>query len=219
MLEQALERHYIIVEADLHAHIELEELTLTRYLTAVRQQQYEEGKITREQAEQYAKRRATARTRKQHEAQLQKLEQARLAQKPVAITIIVDWKESVVWGANPVATVVTIPSGKVTTGTASGSGYDKTSVAVARALNQQPGIMKALYKLKERGLRQHKHPKDKSNERLLGYGIGYGPLPAFQGGVGVGRYMATLQRCGYTVQTTPCNKNRTIYTLHTRKHN
>ena len=206
MLEQALERHYIIVEADLHAHIELEELTLTRYLTAVRQQQYEEGKITREQAEQYAKRRATARTRKQHEAQLQKLEQARLAQKPVAITIIVDWKESVAWGAYPVATVVTIPSAKVTTGTASGCGYNKTSVAVARALNQQPGIMKALYELKERELLQHNK-------------VGYGILPTFQGGVGIDCYTSILQRCGYTVQTTPCDKNRTIYTLHTHKHN
>ena len=195
MLEQALERHYMIVEADLHARIELEELTLTRYLTAVRQQQYEEGKITREQAEQYAKRRATARTRKQHEAQLQKLEQARLAQKPVAITIIVDWKKSV-------ATVITIPSAKVTTGTASGSGYDKTSAAVARALNQQPGIMKALYELKERRLLQH---------NKAGYGTVYGPLPTFQGGIDC--HTSILRRCGYTVQTTPCNKNRTIYTL------
>ena len=88
-------------------------------------------------------------------------------------------------------------------GTASGCGYDKESAAIAEAFNKCDSILKALYQLKENGLRAGKTDASKTactgvdNRNICGYGSGYSVLPYFEGGVGASCFWSILKDCGY----------------------
>ena len=101
-------------------------------------------------------------------------------------TVVVEWKRNKTWGNNP---RVTLKDGKEYSGYASGCGYDKESTAVAMALNEDPAILRALYR--ERALNI-----DETNEKLFGYGV-TGFLPQFSGGVGMSSIISCLSRLGF----------------------
>lgn len=75
---------------------------------------------------------------------------------------------------------------------------------IANALNQCDSVLKALYTLKEEGLRAGLSDKSKtaacgrSNGNICGYGAGYGAIPYFEGGVGASCFWSILKKCGFS---------------------
>lgn len=174
---------------------------LKEYSTETRWTQYSRGKITREKAVELATKRALKEIEKETAAQLDKLDRVAQAADLTFISISVDWVRSRTWGYNPHAEAHTNTG--LYSGTASGCGYDKESAAIAEALNQCDSVLKALYTLKEKGLRAGKSDKSKtasggrSNGEICGYGAGYGVIPYFECGVGVSCFWSILEKCGY----------------------
>ena len=64
---------------------------------------------------------------------------------------------------------------------------------MADALNACPAIMRALY------AKEDERPEGETRREWLGYGSGYGVLPAFEGGVGVSTLCEVLTTCGLSV--------------------
>lgn len=126
---------------------------------------------------------------------LEKLQNVENAGELDYINISIDWVRSSVGENNP--RVEAYINGSSFNGHASGCNYDKESAAVARALNQSYRVLKVLYILKENGLKEGKT----SNHDILGYGSGYGVLPAFEGGVGVNCFWQILEKAGYKVES------------------
>ncbi len=93
--------------------------------------------------------RATLQERKALVAAEAKMDNASDAEYPEKITITVEWKRSRSWGLNPTATVSA--GSCITTGSATGCGYDKESAAVASAMNKNYSILKVWYEHAERG--------------------------------------------------------------------
>lgn len=174
---------------------------LERYSTDKRWGQYQNGEINREQAVEYAIRRAIRQHDKRLNEVLEKLESVENADELDYIDISIDWVRSSVWGNNP--QVEARIGGTIFTGHASGCGYDKESAAVAQALNKSDSVLKVLYTLKENGLNDGKT----SNHDILGYGSGYGVLPAFEGGVGVSCFWRILEKAGYQIESHHGKKN------------
>lgn len=81
-----------------------------------------------------------------------------------------------------------------TEGTASGCGYDKESSAVAEAFNKNNSILKIIYNMKEKALKDN---EDITNRDACGYGAGYGALPYFDGGVGMNCFVWILKTYGF----------------------
>lgn len=97
-----------------------------------------------------------------------------------SIDINISWAKNSTWGLNPHATINIIASDYNyseygLTGSASGCGYDKRSAATAEAFNKSKILKAYLYKAKDKALK---------NKTKLNYGVGYGALPYFEGGVG-----------------------------------
>ena len=129
------------------------------------------------------------------------------------ITITVEWKNNKTWGANPNATAEVRTTTPDTSGTSynsynsgsiGGCGYDKNSTAVARALNQSPALLRALYAIRENDLNKKLHD-------ILGYGSGYFILPRFEGGVGVSCYPAIFEKIGMQWQHVSGGKMFDVY--------
>lgn len=105
------------------------------------------------------------------------------------LVITVEWKKSYMWGKNPKAyTNYGFESSSI-----GGCGYCKHSTATAEALNSHKPILKLLYAKKDREMEAYFKANPKSshsdfNRSVLGYGSGYGVLPYFEGGVGVGSH-------------------------------
>lgn len=137
---------------------------------------------------------AFAEKKKAREIQKKFDELDRIAQAPdlESFEVIVTYKKSQTWGWIPTAEA-NIHGWHHYTGTASGCGYDKTSAAVARALNQSDSVLKALYQVKDAN-------PEKRNHDCLGYGSGYGILPYLEGGVGVGCFADIFKRLGLSVK-------------------
>lgn len=175
---------------------------LKQYSTARRWEQYKVGEITREKAVELATKRALKEIEKDTAAKLARLDRVAAAPDLTFISISVDWVRSRTWGYNPHAEARTNTG--VFTGTASGCGYDKESAAIADALNQCDSVLKALYTLKEEGLRAGLSDKSKtaacgrSNGDICGYGAGYGAIPYFEGGVGASCFWSILKKCGFS---------------------
>ena len=169
--------------------------------TETRWKQYQAGTITREKAVELATKRATKEIEKKTAAKLAKLDRVANAPNLTFISVSVDWVRSRTWGYNPHVEVRTNTGTYY--GTASGCGYDKESSAIADAFNKCNSILKALYQLKENGLRAGKTDASKTactgvgNRNICGYGSGYSVLPYFEGGVGASCFWSILKDCGY----------------------
>ena len=180
---------------------------LQKWSTVTRWKQYQNGTINREQATKYACKRIDNAYNKYLVNDASKLDTAAAAPDISSISIHVHWSRNSVWGWNPTATVTTysVTGGRtVTTGHASGCGYDKLSAAVANALNNNPGILKALYMVKEQALKEGYAPEpgaNYSNAKCIAYGAGYGAIPYYEGGVGINSTLDTLKKCGFTLVT------------------
>lgn len=174
---------------------------LREYSTARRWEQYKAGEISREKAVELATKRALKAIEKDTAAKLARLDRVAAAPDLSFISISVDWVRSRTWGNNPHAEARTNTG--VFNGTASGCGYDKESAAIADALNQCDSVLKALYTLKEEGLRAGLSDKSKtaacgrSNGDICGQGSGYGAIPYFEGGVGASCFWSILKKCGF----------------------
>ena len=108
--------------------------------------------------------------------------------------ISVEWKKSATWGANPTAIGYDY-SGRYSSGSIGGCGYDKLSTAVAKVLNQSKALLKALYLEREKDLKTDLRD-------LFGYGSGYRILPRFEGGVGVSCYPEIFKKIGFEFRQT-----------------
>lgn len=169
--------------------------------TETRWKQYQDGTISREKAVELATKRATKEIEKNTAAKLAQLDRVANAPDLTFISVSVEWVRSRAWGYNPHVEVRTNTG--TYTGMASGCGYDKESAAIAEAFNKCDSILKALYKLKEDGLRAGKTDASKTagsgvdNRSICGYGSGYSVLPYFEGGVGASCFWSILKYCGY----------------------
>ena len=179
--------------------------------TATRWDQFINGTITREQANEYAIQRAFKTIDKETEKTLTRVETIEKSAKIEAICVNVEWKRSSVWGYNPnVEVIARDKNGHITRtyGSASGCGYDKESAATGEALGQINGIMLDLCKLKNKALNKDK--KATSNSAIC-YGAGYGIIPYFEGGVGFGCHEKMLNLCGFVMKNQAHSKYYTSY--------
>lgn len=172
-----------------------------RYCTDTRWEQYKSGKITREKFIDLTIRRMEKQLDAEGKKQIERIAVAEAAPELDFINVNITWRRSRTWGNNPTAYVYT--NNGSTTGSASGCGYDKESAAVAEAFNRDPSIMRALYQIKEDGLRAgltSDSPRTctgHDNRTICGYGAGYTVLPYFEGGVGVSCFWSILEKAGY----------------------
>lgn len=167
---------------------------LRYHSTATRWQQYQKGEITREQAISYAVKRAAKKADKRLNEKLDKLERIATAPETTNGAIYVEWRRSYAWGYNPAAELCANTGRSY--GYASGCGYDKLSAACAEALNNNDGVLKAIYLLKDTALQEN---PETTSHQALGYGSGYTALPYFEGGVGQSTLNKILEKAGYTV--------------------
>lgn len=189
---------------------------LKRYSTDTRWNQYKTGKISREKAVELAQKRYTKQLEKETLDTLARVDKIAAAPDLQFIAINVIYKYNSYWGWNPTAETRT--NNGFTTGRASGCGYDKESAAVAESFNQNDSILKALYTIKENGLKAELTSDSKTactghdNRNICGYGSGYSVLPYFEGGVGVGCFWDILKKAGFT---TACQygKHENYYTV------
>lgn len=198
---------------------------LRLYSTPAKWEAYKAGQITREKAVELATVRGLRELDKREKKELDKIAAVEAAPALSFIDVSVEWKRSRVWGANPSVTVRT--SDGVFYGAASGCGYDKESTAIAEAFNQSPAILKVIYTLKEKGLRRPPaqgralnpfHPQPtredrRSSNSICGYGVGYGILPYFEGGVGASCFWSILEKCGFTCRNTASGKLFDAYSV------
>lgn len=120
-------------------------------------------------------------------------------ERPRSVSVSVEWHRSRVWGYNPAATVRSW--NRVTTGTASGCGYDKQSAAIASAMNGNPEIMRILYDHAEKG-------------GSFPYSVHtFAGLPSFDGGCGVSCFRPVFAVCGYEWRDVASGKMFDAYTL------
>ena len=160
---------------------------IKEYSTDYRWKQYQSGKISREKAVEYAVVRALKKLEKELWADLERLEAIENAKIPSFIAIKTEWVKSRTWGNNP-HTVVYVQGVGYHEGSASGCGYDKESAAFASAAKGSFALKKILCELKEAALQEGKSDKSETacsgidNREVCGYGAGYNPIPAFEGG-------------------------------------
>lgn len=177
---------------------------IKRYSTDLRWSQYQAGKISREKAVEYAVVRALKKLEKELFDDLEKLESIENARIPQYVSISTEWVNSRTWGANPHTTVYVQGVGSYE-GCASGCGYDKESAAFASAAKGSFALKKILCDLKEAALKEGKSDKSKTscsgidNREVCGYGAGYNPIPAFEGGVGMTSIISIFRKYGYKV--------------------
>jgi hypothetical protein len=124
------------------------------------------------------------------------------------LTINVEWKKNPTWRSNPTATAFVLGIGELSSGSIGGCGYDKESTAVANVLNQIPQFRKLMFELKNKG-KNH----TLKNRELFGYGSGYGILPNFEGGVGVGCYDRIFNAIGYEFKNISSGKTFDVYQI------
>ena len=180
-------------------NISANEYTLKHYLTPAILRKYESGEMGHETAVQKAVEKFKREHEKDYRRTLDTDEKILLADLPSCIEVYVSWKRSYAWGKNPTAEVYA--SGASATGKASGCGYDKESAAVAAALNKIPACRAVLAEKKEKYLSEN-GLKTAENHKAIGYGSGYGPIPAFENGVGMSCIIGLMKECGYS-----CNEN------------
>lgn len=178
-----------------HAKDNIERL-LKEYLTPSKWTKYQDKKITLKEAQKIAFDRYIAEDEKYYQKQLLKIEDVERAEIPSYIKINIEWHKSQTWGYNPNC-VINCNTFDYTTGSASGCGYDKESASISDATYDNYAILKILYEMEEKRLKQR---KNKQNRRdFIGYGSGYGVLPYFEGGVGASCHISILKKYGYEI--------------------
>ena len=174
---------------------------LKRYSTEKKWTAYQEKKLTREKAIEFATARRFKEIEKELQHDIEKLESAAAVPDIETVSIRVEWKRSRTWGYNPTATLIINQANRYT-GSASGCGYDKRTAAIAGALDQSAVIRKMLYACKEKALQAGYDPETgktygpESNRFCIAYGAGYGTLPYFEGGVGMNSFVSVFAACG-----------------------
>jgi len=156
----------------------------------------------------YLKKRLELKTDKKLADLNKKLEFKEGLQEIESLTINVEWKKSSMWGSNPTAEAYVNGLGHLSSGSIGGCGYDKKSTAVADVLNQIPQFSKLMCELKNK-LSNCK----KTNRELFGYGAGYGIIPKFEGGVGVGCYDRIFNSIGYEFKNISSGKTFDVYQI------
>lgn len=144
--------------------------------------------------------------------QLERIKTVANAKTVEMVTINVDWKKSRTWGNNAKAEIFVRYTDKTgetfESSRTSGCGYDKESSAISEALNQCNGVLKLLYKQKNK-LKNFK----KSNANAIGYGSGYGILPQLEGGVGVSCMYKICESVGMQFESISHGKTFDVYQI------
>lgn len=181
--------------------IENSENILRYWSTPAKWDAYTNGKIDRATANAAAQKRAERACIRRADADIAKVKDAGTVSTTKDVYIRITYTNSRTWGSNPRAEVETTDGTTITRtyGTATGAGYDKTSAAVADALNGNPGIMRALYEAEDKRLADG---SKKSRRNCIGYGSGYNVLPCIEGGVGMSAICKILESIGYNVTST-----------------
>ena len=132
--------------------------------------------------------------------------------------ITIEWTDSRMWRSNPRAYTNYGFKGD----SIGGCGYDKKSTASAQALNSHLPILKLLFEKKNKEIMSFKAKdsegnkldwKNGYNRLVLGYGLGYGLLPHFEGGVGVECHITILTRLGLDMQQITNTKNTDVFLI------
>lgn len=140
--------------------------------------------------------REAAREAKKRFARVHEVEEV---EAPAAVSVVVEWHNSRMWGANPHAIVT--GDKRRSEGRASGCGYDKQSAAIANAFNQNPEILKILYDHAKAG-------------GVFPYGVDvWAGLPSFDGGCGVSCFYQIFEACGYTFRQVASGKMFDVYEI------
>ena len=145
-------------------------------------------------------RRRIERTAAQKSAEVTRLTSEN-TEAPDIVRVYVTWTRSSVYGWNPHAEVTAYNGthSDSTHGTASGCGYDKTSAAVAQALNACDMIRAALIRWTESG--------GKTYGVYTSETVSFPTVPHFEGGCGIECIEAAFRGMGYKVeQYTHCNR-------------
>lgn len=141
-------------------------------------------------------------TRENEKKRLEKLEKIALIEQynaPKNADISVEWKKSKMWSYNPTAEIRA--NKRVTTGTASGCGYDKESAAIASAMNSNPEIMRILYEYAENG-------------NVFPYSVNlFAGVPYFDGGCGMSCFQNVFEACGYKWRCVGSGRLYNCYTI------
>lgn len=164
---------------------------------------YKNGELEEEKAYNRALKRAIKEKTQDKIKKLNKIELVEKAEDLEYIKINIDWIRNRTWGANPKVEIRTNQG--IYYDAASGCGYDKESSAVAGAFNQSPEVLKVLYTLAEKMIKEvgdiayyYTGCSDCISWRnSIGYGSGYDILPYFEGGVGISCFESILNKCGY----------------------
>jgi hypothetical protein len=185
------------------------ENVINYYLTELRIKQLQNGEITKEKAQELAIKKAIKENKKQLENKLKHIEKVENEAREIkSISVVVEWVVSRTWGHNPNVIAFTQNKG-CTYGSASGCGYDKESSAIAEAFNKNENLLKILYDIKEKAL---KDDITVSSHDSIGYGAGYGAIPYFEGGVGVSCFWHILEKAGYKTKSIS-GRNWTSYII------
>jgi len=194
-------------------HKKFSDAGLKEYLTDLRYIQYKKGLIDEETARKFALDRMIKKVDKWQFEKLAKIDAVENAEPLEYCTITVEWTKSSTWGNNPHAETRT--NSGLNYGTASGCGYDKESAAIAEALNQDYSVLHMLYSKEEKRL---KNKNNISRRDFVGYGSGYGILPAFEGGVGVSSHRNIFEKSGYKFETVSSGKTFDVYKVAKEDH-
>ena len=171
-----------------------DERALRELLTYLQWENYTTTRLTREKALELAKKKAARQAKKRADRYRERITAAEGENRTADGLLVIRWVRNSTWGFNPHSELYIC--GETFTGRASGCGYDKASAAMAEALNACPAIMRALY------AKEDKRPEGVTRREWIGYGSGYGVLPAFEGGVGVRTLCDVLEACGFSVDCT-----------------
>lgn len=144
--------------------------------------------------------RRTREEKKETARRVNRLTAAKSAHDVEEFTVTVEWLRSRTWGKNPHATVY--GRNFVTKDFASGCGYDKESAAIAGAFNDNPEIMRILYK----------HLENNGNKFPYGVYV-YGGLVTFDGGCGVSTFYNIFAACGYEFKQVVNGANCAAYRI------
>lgn len=188
-------------EADRIRYIAEYDNSLRNESTETRWDQYTNGKITREQAVEYATKRIKKDIEKKLNKTLEHLDAVAQAPELTYISIITWYTRGYTCKAE-----IRTNTGYYE-GSAGGYGYDKESAAVAECFNKDLAILKALYTIKETALKEGQTDESKTactgrdNRDIIGYGAGYTAIPYFEGGVGIECFFRILEKAGYKTET------------------
>ena len=168
--------------------------TIDFYITNLRRQQLEDGKITLEKVQQIAIKKASKEIKKQTTKKMDQVKNIYATIENIEdINIILQTKKTNLGYQHKaiLATDTLRIEGKYT----GGWGYDKLSTALAEVLNQYHPLMKLMYKYIDDKMFEE-GSLTINNHKVLGYGSGYGILPYFEYGVGVSSFYKIFDNLG-----------------------